>query len=146
MLKALVKTRLAALWASFYTRTRSAKNGKKPSKIGGIGIAILLIYAAIVFAGMFSAMFFGIAELYHAQGIGWLYFALAGILAAGFCLMGSVFTAQTQLSAAGYTPYEGFKARGSIAQVYLRGTLAVDHGEMKTGPIGTYIPRHPGSL
>ena len=74
-----------------------AKGGKKPSKIGGIGIAILLIYAAIVFAGMFSAMFFGIAELYHAQGIGWLYFALAGILAAGFCLMGSVFTAQTQL-------------------------------------------------
>ena len=53
---------------------------------------------------------------------------------------------QTQLSAAGYTPYEGFKTRGSIAQVYLRGTLAVDHGEMKTGPIGTYIPRHPGSL
>ena len=97
MFKALVKTRLAALRASFYTRTRSAKNGKKPSKIGGIGIAILLIYAAIVFAGMFSAMFFGIAELYHAQGIGWLYFALAGILAAGFCLMGSVFTAQTQL-------------------------------------------------
>ena len=58
----------------------------------------------------------------------------------------SVISAQTQLSAAGYTPYEGFKTRGSIAQVYLRGTLAVDHGEMKTGPIGTYIPRHPGSL
>ena len=58
----------------------------------------------------------------------------------------TVITAQTQLSAAGYTPYEGFKTKGSIAQVYLRGTLAVDHGEMKTGPIGTYIPRHPGSL
>ena len=26
------------------------------------------------------------------------------------------------------------------------GTLAVDHGEMKAGPIGTYIPRHPGAL
>ena len=86
MFKALVKTRLAALWASFYARGRNAKGGKKPSKIGGIGIAILLIYAAIVFAGMFSAMFFGIAELYHALGIGWLYFALAGILAAGVCL------------------------------------------------------------
>ena len=55
-------------------------------------------------------------------------------------------TAETQLSAAGYTPYEGWRTKGSIAQVYLRGTLAVDHGEMKTGPIGTYIPRHPGSL
>ena len=58
----------------------------------------------------------------------------------------AVITAQTQHSAAGYTPYEGFKTKGSIAQVYLRGTLAVDHGEMKAGPIGAYIPRHPGSL
>lgn len=79
----MLKRGIARCGLLFYTRTRSAKNGKKPSKIGGIGIAILLIYAAIVFAGMFSAMFFGIAELYHAQGIGWLYFALAGILAAG---------------------------------------------------------------
>ena len=55
-------------------------------------------------------------------------------------------TAGTQLSAAGYTPYEGWRTKGSIAQVYLRGTLAVDHGEMKAGPIGTYIPRHPGAL
>ena len=55
-------------------------------------------------------------------------------------------TAETQLSAAGYTPYEGWRTKGSIAQVYLRGTLAVDHGEMKAGPIGTYIPRHPGAL
>ena len=43
-------------------------------------------------------------------------------------------------------PYEGWRTKGSIAQVYLRGTLAVDHGEMKAGPIGTYIPRHPGAL
>lgn len=97
MFKALVKTRLAALWASFYTRTRSAKNGKKPSKLGSIGIAVLLIYVIVVFIGMFAALFMSIAEPYHAQGIGWLYFAMAGILAAGFCLMGSVFTAQTQL-------------------------------------------------
>ena len=97
MFKALVKTRLAALWASFYTRTRSAKNGKKPSKLGSIGIAVLLIYVIVVFIGMFAALFMSIAEPYHAQGIGWLYFAMAGIMAAAFCLMGSVFTAQTQL-------------------------------------------------
>lgn len=58
----------------------------------------------------------------------------------------STITAETQLSAAGYTPYEGVCTVGSIAQVYLRGTLAVDHGKIVTGPIGTYIPRHPGSL
>ena len=72
MFKALVRTRLAALWASFYTRTRSAKNGKKPSKLGSIGIAVLLIYVIVVFIGMFAALFMSIAEPYHAQGIGWL--------------------------------------------------------------------------
>ena len=55
-------------------------------------------------------------------------------------------TAAAQHSAAGYTPYEGFRTKGSIAQVYLRGTLAVDHGRLQTGAIGKYIPRHPGTL
>ena len=57
-----------------------------------------------------------------------------------------ILRAEDMVSRAGYTPYEGWRTKGSIAQVYLRGTLAVDHGEMKAGPIGTYIPRHPGAL
>ncbi len=97
MFRALVKTRLAALWAAFSNGRRRAKNGKKPSKIAEIGIAILLICAVVMCAGMFFALFLGIAEPYYAQGIGWLYFALAGILAAAYCLMGSVFMAQDQL-------------------------------------------------
>ena len=55
-------------------------------------------------------------------------------------------TAATQHSQAGYTPFEGFAVTGGIAQVYLRGQLAVDHGTCKAGPIGTYIPRTPGTL
>lgn len=53
----------------------------------------------------------------------------------------SVITADDQISAAGYTPFEGFQTHGSIAQVYLRGKLAVDHGEVKIGAEGKYIPR-----
>ena len=58
----------------------------------------------------------------------------------------TVITAESQHSAAGYTPYEGFRTRGSIAQVYLRGQLAVDHGEVQTGKIGQFIPRGVNSL
>ncbi len=39
-------------------------------------------------------------------------------------------TAENQHSAAGYTPFEGFRTHGSIAQVWLRGQLAVEHGEL----------------
>ena len=54
--------------------------------------------------------------------------------------------AENLLSAAKYTPYEGVQTRGSIAQVYLRGRLAVDHGEVKISPCGAFIPRKPGNL
>ena len=55
-------------------------------------------------------------------------------------------TAENQHSAAGYTPFEGFRTHGSIAQVWLRGQLAVEHGELCIGVVGEYIPRHPGAL
>lgn len=58
----------------------------------------------------------------------------------------TVITADDQISAAGYTPYEGFQTHGSIAQVWLRGQLAVDHGCVRTGAVGEFIPRHPGTL
>ena len=53
---------------------------------------------------------------------------------------------EDMLSEAKYTPYEGMRTSGSIAQVYLRGQLAVDHGEVRTGAIGTFIPRKTGCL
>ena len=53
---------------------------------------------------------------------------------------------KTCISEAKYTPYEGMRTRGSIAQVYLRGQLAVDHGEVKIDAAGTFIPRTTGTL
>ena len=34
-----------------------------------------------------------------------------------------------------------YRTAGSVAQVYLRGTLAVDHGKVLAGPDGQFIPR-----
>ena len=41
-----------------------------------------------------------------------------------------VISAADQAQNVDYTPYEGWKTAGSIAQVYLRGQLAVDHGRV----------------
>lgn len=55
-------------------------------------------------------------------------------------------SAQNQHSAAGYTPFEGFRTRGSIAQVWLRGQLAAENGALLLENRGAYIPRCPGAL
>ena len=52
-------------------------------------------------------------------------------------------TAADQAANVDYHPYEGLETSGTIDQVYLRGQLAVDHGEILTGPTGIYIPRKP---
>lgn len=45
-----------------------------------------------------------------------------------------------------YNPYEGFRISGGIAQVWLRGTLSVDHGEVLRDRGGIYLPRGLSSL
>lgn len=40
-----------------------------------------------------------------------------------------------------YTPYEGFRLCGGIEQVYLRGTLAVDHGRVLADRSGRFVAR-----
>ena len=50
-------------------------------------------------------------------------------------------TAADQAANVDYCPYEGWVTQGVIDQVYLRGQLAVDHGQILTGPVGRYIPR-----
>ena len=50
-------------------------------------------------------------------------------------------TAADHIQNVDYDPYEGIPARGTIHQVYLRGTLAVDRGQVLAGPDGQFIPR-----
>ncbi len=57
----------------------------------------------------------------------------------------SVITAADQAQNVDYTPYEGWRTSGSIAQVYLRGQLAVDHGSIQNVQ-GQFIPRGKNHL
>ena len=41
----------------------------------------------------------------------------------------------------GYTPFEGLRTEGSIAKVYLRGSLMVEDGRIVGGPEGQYLRR-----
>lgn len=50
-------------------------------------------------------------------------------------------TAADQVCNVDYAPYEGYEIAGHISQVYLRGTLSVDEGQVLEDRGGRYIPR-----
>ena len=52
-----------------------------------------------------------------------------------------VITAADQAYNMDYNPFEGFRTKGHIAQVYLRGKLAVEQGEILEDRGGQFIPR-----
>lgn len=96
MFKSLFKVRIAALINSLFSRT-TLSNKKGGSAGGKIVVALLFAYVVVVFAGMFITLFYTLASAFHAAGLDWLYGAAAGLVAAALCLVGSVFTAQSQL-------------------------------------------------
>ena len=53
----------------------------------------------------------------------------------------TVITAADQVANVDYAPYEGWEIAGHIAQVYLRGTLAVEEGKVLEDRGGKYISR-----
>ncbi len=55
-------------------------------------------------------------------------------------------TAKNQVCAVDYAPYEGYEISGHIAQVWLRGSLAVNEGEILADRGGEFIPRGKCSL
>ena len=94
MFRALLRTQFASLWAAL---TRSSTGSKKKSTGRAVLVAILFIYIIGCFFFMFGGMFYSLAQPLAALGIQWFYFALAGIVAAALCFIGSVFMAQQQL-------------------------------------------------
>lgn len=94
MMKALLAVRLRAMLAGF---TAQSRQKKKKSKGMLILFAVLYIYVAVVIAGMMCVMFGQLAPVYHAIGLDWLYFAMAGLMALMFAVFGSVFSTQSQL-------------------------------------------------
>jgi len=53
-----------------------------------------------------------------------------------------IISADTQHSAAGYSPYEGMKLKGMIDKVYMRGTKVVEDNQLLIAKAGKYIVRH----
>ena len=94
MFKALLRTQFASIWAALF---RNSTGAKKKSAGKAVLVGILFIYIIGCFLVMFGGMFFVIAEPLAAMGLSWFYFALAGIVAAALCFIGSVFMAQQQL-------------------------------------------------
>lgn len=94
MIRALVAVRLRALLAGF---TAQSRQKKKKSKGMAVLFAVLYLYVGVVICGMMAMMFGQLAPAYHSMGLDWLYFAMAGLMALGFSVFGSVFTTQSQL-------------------------------------------------
>ena len=93
MLKTLVRARLSALGAMMLrsqTRRGSSKGGK-------ILFVILFLYLGGVLAFSMGAMSVLIGKALIPMGLGWLFLAVVGMMAASFCFMGTVFLAQSQL-------------------------------------------------
>lgn len=77
----------------------SAAGKKKGKRSSGmlILITILYIYVLAVMGGMMYLLFDSLVTPYHLLGLDWLYFAMAGTIALGLSLIGSVFSTQSQL-------------------------------------------------
>ena len=54
--------------------------------------------------------------------------------------------AKDQVCAVDYAPYEGYELSGHIAQVWLRGALAVEEGQILADRSGKFIPRGKSAL
>ena len=94
MIKALISTRMHALFASIF---KSSKREKKRGLLFKILIALLVIYVVGALLLVFGMLFFSLCTPLADAGLGWLYFAFVGIACFAFCFIGSIFTAQTQI-------------------------------------------------
>ena len=94
MFKTLLKVRFLGLISGMF---RSSKQKKQR----GIGfkllVGILAVYVVACFLFVFGSTFYSICAPLVNAGLGWLYFALGGIVAVALCFIGSVFATQQQL-------------------------------------------------
>ena len=97
MIWTLVKINFRALFAGLFRRYQ----GKKKMKpVTAILIGLLVVYIVGALLVTVGIMFYGFCPALFDAGIGWFYFALAGLLVFALCFIGSVFMVQTQIFAA----------------------------------------------
>jgi len=97
MIWTLIKINVAALFSGMFLRNRGRKK-IKPVTVVLIGLLIVYIVAAM--AVTVGVMFGSLCAPLFEAGIGWLYFALAGIIEFAICFIGGVFMVQAQIFSA----------------------------------------------
>lgn len=91
MLKTLVKIRLLALWNSMFTRLRRGKS------VNGVAMAVGAVLLMALLMVSIGSMLLPLAMTLPQFGLGWLHFAIAGLLAVVLCFVGSIFVTKEQL-------------------------------------------------
>lgn len=94
MLRALLRVRFRALFHTLF------QNNQRQKKVGAgkkVLMAILFVYLGAVLVLGAGYLFYQLVEPYHLAGLDWLYFAMAGLMALGLNVLGSVFITQNQL-------------------------------------------------
>ncbi len=94
MTKALIKKQLLEMISFLF---RGKKGGKPRSKLSMLLYALLFLYAFGAMFFVFYMMMSSICEPLLSAGMGWLYYALGGLMATAFGVIGSVFATQSQL-------------------------------------------------
>lgn len=94
MLWALLKKQLRELGAAF---VRSSKTGKRRSRAGTIGYAVLFAALMLLVMVNFSFMALPMASLLAPQGLGWLYFVMMELSALTVSVLASAFTSYSHL-------------------------------------------------
>ena len=97
MFKALLKTRLSAL---FYSMFRGSRRKKPLSLIAKIGAGLFAVYIVGCLFWLTGMLWVSLCEPFYRLGLAWLYFALVGAVTTAMCFAGSVFTTQKQIFAA----------------------------------------------
>lgn len=94
MIGKLLKLRFRSILAGLTSQANTKNSRGKGFKIL---LAVLGVYIAVAAFAMMWLLFDSLVLPYHALGLDWLYFAMAGVIALGFSLLGSVFATQSQL-------------------------------------------------
>ena len=93
MLKALIKTRLQMAWQAAFTIGGRRKHRKQIQAL----IMVLMLVGVLSLCGMFGLFFSTLLAPFSQAGLGWFYFALAGVTAFTLCFVSSIFMAQPLL-------------------------------------------------
>ena len=95
MLKLLLKKQLMEIFRSYYY---DAKKNKARSKAATIAyIAMFAVLMVVVLGGIFTLLSVKMCAPMAQAGMGWLYFALMGLLAVFLGVFGSVFNTYASL-------------------------------------------------